>query len=184
MARNNASNFVAGRLAEVAIWKNVVLTSAEAAILGLGYAPPLVRPGSLSLYWPLLTGNSPETELISNTGFNLTGSPTNTPHPTVLYPTGVLLTDNAAANSSFAVNVSDAATGSESVTLSPLYNVSVSDAATLAEAITMSGLFGISVADGATVTDTPQFARMAGSAIPLPFRSRFRGRGRLADEGR
>jgi Concanavalin A-like lectin/glucanases superfamily len=86
MARNNFSNWAAGRLAEVAFWNGVVLTAAEAAILGLGYAPPLVRPASLSLYWPLLTGQSPEIELVAQNGFNLTGSPTNTPHPAVLYP--------------------------------------------------------------------------------------------------
>lgn len=85
MARNNFSNFAAGRLAEVAIWKNVVLTAAEAGILGKGYAAPLVRRGSLFLYWPLLTRNSPESEIVSNSRFTLSGTSV-TPHPAVMYP--------------------------------------------------------------------------------------------------
>lgn len=85
MARNNASSFAAGRLAEVAIWNGVVLTAAEAAILGLGYAPPLVRPASLAYYWPLLNRQSPESEIVANKTYTLTGTSV-TPHPAVLYP--------------------------------------------------------------------------------------------------
>ena len=85
MARNNFSNWVAGRLAEVAIW-NVILTAADAAQLGKGFAPPFVRRGSLKYYWPLLTRNSPESEIVTNSRFSLTGSPSVTAHPAVLYP--------------------------------------------------------------------------------------------------
>lgn len=87
MARNNFSNFAAGRLAEVALWNGVVLTAAEAAILGLGYAPPLVRPASLKYYWPLLYRQSPESEIVANKTFTLAGTSI-TAHPAVLYPVG------------------------------------------------------------------------------------------------
>lgn len=46
------SNFVTGRIAEVAVW-NVELSDGEIAALATGAPPPRVRRSGLVLYWPL-----------------------------------------------------------------------------------------------------------------------------------
>src|SRR6185295_4330669 len=63
MSRNNASNFGAGRMAEVAIWGGVLLDAAEAVALGKGVSPLLVRPTALQYYWPLGGRFSPEIDV-------------------------------------------------------------------------------------------------------------------------
>jgi hypothetical protein len=50
--------FFDGLIAEAAYW-NVGLTDAEVALLGQGYSPRVVRPGSLRAYWPLAGQYSP-----------------------------------------------------------------------------------------------------------------------------
>lgn len=47
-----------GLLADAAIW-NVALTDAEVYLLGQGYSPQVIRPGSLVAYWPLSGQFSP-----------------------------------------------------------------------------------------------------------------------------
>lgn len=57
MSRAGSSLFHDGDMAEMAIWGGVTLDATEAATLGKGYAPPLVRPASLTLYVPMLRDN-------------------------------------------------------------------------------------------------------------------------------
>lgn len=61
MSRNKASLFGAGRMAELAIWGGVALTTANAKALAAGAAPPhFVVPDNLILYTPLMGADSPE----------------------------------------------------------------------------------------------------------------------------
>lgn len=56
------SQFMNGRVAEVAIW-NVALNDAEVLALSGGIAPPYVRPGNCVAYYPLWGLHSPEIDL-------------------------------------------------------------------------------------------------------------------------
>lgn len=73
-----------GQLAEVAIW-DVALTAGEAATLGKGFCPLLVRPQSLVLYAPLVGAYSPETDLVGG-GTGATTGTTKVAHPRVMRP--------------------------------------------------------------------------------------------------
>ncbi len=80
---NTVSEFTSGRVAEAAIW-NVALNDDEAAALGDGYAPPLIRPGNLVAYWTLLRTDNDEWD-----GYHMTAqnSPTWGDHPAkIVYP--------------------------------------------------------------------------------------------------
>lgn len=50
--------FMAGSIAEAAVW-SAALTDDEVMLLGRGYSPQLIRPGSLVSYWPLGGQSSP-----------------------------------------------------------------------------------------------------------------------------
>ena len=66
MARNNASGYNAGSLADVAIW-NVALTANEAKSLANCLPPPVTHGGSnLKGYWPLWGVDSPEADYSGN----------------------------------------------------------------------------------------------------------------------
>lgn len=61
--QSSPSNYFSGRLAEVAIW-NEVLTDAEVARLALQrLAAPYVRPWALIGYWPVWGHNKPEIDM-------------------------------------------------------------------------------------------------------------------------
>ena len=83
---DSGSLYFTGNIAEVGIW-NVVLTDAEAAILGKGYSPLLVRPASLIAYWPLIGRTSPEIDIVGGYGMALVNAPTVANHPRIIYPT-------------------------------------------------------------------------------------------------
>jgi len=72
-----------GRLAEFAIW-NRVLTSTEANQIGVGNSPLLI-PGGLIFYSPLIGDTSPEPDLIGGITGTVTGT-TQITHPTVYAP--------------------------------------------------------------------------------------------------
>lgn len=59
------SNFMSGRIAEVAVWSAAV-SDAEVAALARGVCPLRVLPGSLVGYWPLLGLDSPEPDRTVN----------------------------------------------------------------------------------------------------------------------
>ncbi len=72
----NAGGFSAGDFAELAVW-NIALTDAEVALLGsttTPISPLLMHPESLVFYAPLLTGQSPEVEIMKGNSFTLTGT--------------------------------------------------------------------------------------------------------------
>ena len=77
-----------GDIAEVGLW-DVVLTTAEMAILAKGYSPLFVRPASLVGYWPLINAGSATGSEVDRVGGNTmthTGSPTVSAHPRIIYP--------------------------------------------------------------------------------------------------
>lgn len=63
------SNYMDGRISEVAVW-NVALTDQEVAALGAGFTPDQVRPQSLQFYAPLVRDLSDVRggRVITNTG--------------------------------------------------------------------------------------------------------------------
>lgn len=71
-----------GDLAEFAIW-NAALDAAEAAALGKGFSPALVRPQSLAYYAPLIGRASPELDLKNGNGGTVTGTSASA-HPRIL----------------------------------------------------------------------------------------------------
>jgi hypothetical protein len=74
-----------GSIAFVGIW-NVALADAEVAELGNGISPLGVRPSALKSYAPLVSGASPEPDLIGST-YTLTGSSTlNASNPKIVRP--------------------------------------------------------------------------------------------------
>lgn len=73
-------NFFAGRVAEFAVW-NEVLTSDEEVALSQGFSPLLIRPGKLVRYWPLIREAQ---DLKGATPVTLTGSPSVVDHPRIL----------------------------------------------------------------------------------------------------
>jgi len=74
-----------GRVAEVAVW-NVALTDADAAALGAGFSPRLVRPDALVAYWPLIGRSSPEPSPVGGYDMTLVGSVPQASHPRIIYP--------------------------------------------------------------------------------------------------
>lgn len=78
-----ASELLAGRLAEVALWPGVIINSTEAANLASGDNPVAVHPSGLAHYWPLYGDTAPEPSYGSNTtAMSITGA-TQVDHPTV-----------------------------------------------------------------------------------------------------
>jgi hypothetical protein len=69
-----------GSIAFAGIW-NVALADAEVAELGAGISPLGVRPSALKAYAPLCSAASPELDLVSSTGWTLTGAPPATAAP-------------------------------------------------------------------------------------------------------
>ena len=82
--KNTTANFYTGDLAECATW-SVALTAAEMASLGAGVSPLLIRPASLTGYWPLWGRHSPEINWKSATTATLTGT-AEAAHPLILNP--------------------------------------------------------------------------------------------------
>lgn len=74
-----------GRLAEAAFW-GAALTDAEIASLGEGFCPLLVRPSSLTAYWPIIGRESPEPDRRGGFPLALTGT-ANIEHPLIILPT-------------------------------------------------------------------------------------------------
>lgn len=77
-----------GQIAEAAIW-GAALTEAEILALADGCSPLLVRPGSLVAWWPLIGRFSTEIDLVGGYGLTLSGSPSQSSHPRVIYPAGL-----------------------------------------------------------------------------------------------
>lgn len=80
----SGSGFLEGDVAELAFW-NVSLQDDECAALGKGFSPRMIRPASLTGYWPLGGRASPERDLRAGRALTLTGT-TVADHPRVIYP--------------------------------------------------------------------------------------------------
>lgn len=83
MSRACATLFGAGRIAEVAIWKGVILSGANVASLynsGSGAAATTVQSGNLSYYWQLCGTASPEPATTGGIDMTVTGA-TQATHP-------------------------------------------------------------------------------------------------------
>ena len=63
-----------GSMAFTGIWKSI-LSDADFASLGAAAHPSLIQPGSLISCLDVTGGSSPEPDLVSATGFTLTGAP-------------------------------------------------------------------------------------------------------------
>ncbi len=152
-----------GYLAEFAIWDGVILTAAEAAALGKGVSPHLIRPTSLRVYLPLLRDNTN----LKGAAPTVTGTAVQ-PHPSMIYPTSVwtpprsasstvsksgsdsaALTDNTPAIAA-ALATSDSASltdGTPAITAAP----AAADSATLTDSSAV--LIGTANSDTGTLTD-------------------------------
>jgi len=87
------SNYWSGIMAEIAIW-NVNLTGADAVTLAAGYSPLFVKPQNIVGYWPLIDNLK---DIIG--GYDLTANGTSiTAHPSIIYPTGLLVNGSLAAS--------------------------------------------------------------------------------------
>lgn len=80
-----------GRMAELAVYKNAVLTSGEIAALAFGSAPIMVRPQSLLHYVPMFGRggtNSAEEDWVSGDSWakSWTNDVTVADHPRIIYP--------------------------------------------------------------------------------------------------
>lgn len=87
--RDTGDRALNGRLAEMAIWSRI-LSAAEIAALGAGYAPSFITQG-LAMYYPLLGRYSPENDRAI--GGSSSGTVTGTAyqaHPRIIYPSGIL----------------------------------------------------------------------------------------------
>lgn len=74
-----------GSIAFAGIW-NVLLSDTDIASLGAGVSPRKVRPDALKSYIPLVSGASPEPDLIGSS-YALTGTPTlNASNPRIYAP--------------------------------------------------------------------------------------------------
>lgn len=85
-----------GRIAEVGIW-NAALTTAEMAMLAKGLSPLFVRPASLVLYAPMLGRADPEPDLVGANVLTVNGTPSQSAHPRIIYPSKARRTTKTAA---------------------------------------------------------------------------------------
>ena len=72
-----------GSLAFGAVWSST-LSDTDHATLALKVHPSLIQPGNLLACIDFF-GNSPESDLVSTTGWTLTGSPTESVNPLIYY---------------------------------------------------------------------------------------------------
>jgi hypothetical protein len=79
-----AGDYTNGQIAFPAFWA-AALSDADIASLAAGASPLLVQPSKLAAYIPLL-GNSPENDLVSATGWTLTGAPPVAANPRIFLP--------------------------------------------------------------------------------------------------
>lgn len=80
MARNNASNWGAGRISEVAFWTGVNLSGTDATNLNSGVSPTTIQSGNLLYYWKVCGTVSPETPTTGAINLTVTGA-TQVAHP-------------------------------------------------------------------------------------------------------
>jgi len=82
LGRLTPAAYTTGQLAEFGCW-TAALSDADAAVLGLGVSPELVRPDALVAYHRLIGRNSPETDERGRFELTVTGA-TAADHPRIL----------------------------------------------------------------------------------------------------
>jgi len=82
---DGAGEYFNGLLAEIGTW-DVALNASEVAALADGYSPKLVRPLSLTAYWPLMGRFDPERDEFGSFPLTLVNAPTQAAHPRIIYP--------------------------------------------------------------------------------------------------
>jgi hypothetical protein len=149
------STYMAGQLAEAAIW-TAALTSGEIAALASGVNLRLIRPSSLWAYWPLLGLNSPEPDWSGNIrNITATGAPTAANHApvslwvppcsvTTVGPAGIITADSAAA----------ATAGATSSALVASYGTATAQADTAASKVGLATAYGALAAQPVTAAGT------------------------------
>ena len=112
LGKNTPVWYADADIAECAIWE-AALTDSEAAMLGAGYSPLMVRPQSLVAYWPLggIYGEH-DNDIVG--GFNLTAynTPTWADHPPIIYPSSPTVLRAAAAAAAAAATLTGTVTSS------------------------------------------------------------------------
>lgn len=73
-----------GQIAHLAMWSGLLLSGQEAAALGQGINPTLIRPDFLSLYLPLDGVSKPEPDLILGNSSTVTGTRLGTSEPSCM----------------------------------------------------------------------------------------------------
>lgn len=87
-----------GRIAEVGVWASATAFTAEdAAALSARFAPNLVRPDALKVYFRLLGADSPERDHWGGLSGTITGNIGPADHPNIIYPSSVISVQQAAA---------------------------------------------------------------------------------------
>lgn len=104
-----------GDIAEFALW-DVALTQNEITALSLGFSPLFIRPNNLQCYQPLIGVYSPEIDIVRGFNFTVSGSPSQSAHPAMIYAAPATSPRHGSA-SGLSVNVSDSDAPSESVTV-------------------------------------------------------------------
>lgn len=104
-------NFFDGRIAEAAVWGEV-LETAEIVAYHAGWSPLLIRPRALLAYWPLHGSFSPEVDRRGGRSLTLTGAPAAAEHPMCIYPKRRQFAFASAANNTFtaSINVTSSST--------------------------------------------------------------------------
>lgn len=141
---------LAANYAEWAVW-DVALTAAEVASLSKGFAPSLIRPGSLVNYWPIIGRYSPEIDVMGGGGLTLTGTSA-AAHPRVIYPRrrGLGITSGAASPSPIDGSAAGGATASGSLTGVGAAAGSASGAGATSGALIGTGALAASASGAAT----------------------------------
>jgi hypothetical protein len=78
--------YLQGHLAELATWSVALSPEDEISALAKGFSPLMVRPQSLTGYWPLWGQHSPELDIWRGRGLTLSGTEP-ADHPRIFYPT-------------------------------------------------------------------------------------------------
>ena len=99
---NGDSAYLSGSIAEAAVW-DVNLTDAEIASLAKGFSPKLIRPQNLVFYIPLL--NDDDEDIVSGLSLTATGTPTDSDHPRIIYPSSTIIPFKAATGAASPFNI-------------------------------------------------------------------------------
>lgn len=81
----NSVNFFTGDIADVAVW-SAALSDEEIAMLGAGFSPLFVRPGSLAFYAPLTSSISDVSSGVTITNHDSDADLVPSAHPPIIYP--------------------------------------------------------------------------------------------------